>query len=86
MLFIMYWYDILVQDSGRKHCKITPNRGHWWCKYIHRDSEGHTFCLTNTDIIPMLGKWNNLERQYNLVFNISKSGLFIVLKVFLSLV
>lgn len=24
----------------------------------------------------------NLERQYNLVFNISKSGLFIVLKVF----
>lgn len=30
----------------------------------------------------MLDKWNNLERQYNLVFNISKSGLFIVLKCF----
>lgn len=33
----------------------------------------------------MFDKYNyNLERQYNLVFNISKSGLFIVLKCFIS--
>lgn len=35
------------------------------------------------NVIPMFDKYKyNLERQYNLVFNISKSGLFIVLKVF----
>lgn len=82
MLFIMIICIeyILVQDSRRDTVEQHQTEANDGVNILGRRQWNNIF-----NVIPMFDKYKyNLERQYNLVFNISKSGLLIVLVFHLS--